>query len=337
MLNFDPERYVRIQRDAIGVAAPLDAELGARLAAGATNVFFVATGGVAFLFQPAARLLQTRSTFPVYVEMAAELVLTDNVHLGPQSIVIMPSVSGTTKESVAALEFVKAKGAYVISLVGTPGTPLAEMADVALVNEVADDTSSEAFYLQSLLVALSIMHARGEYDDYERTVAELSLLPELLVDVKAGFEDRADAFALEIRDEQHHIFTSAGGSWSEAWYFAMCILEEMQWIWTRPVHASDFFHGTLELVEPDTSVVLLKGEDECRPLVDRAERFARSISTKVRVFDARDFDLPGISDDVRSLISPVLFAATLERVAAHLEVDRDHPLTTRRYYKKGDF
>jgi fructoselysine-6-phosphate deglycase len=117
----------------------------------------------------------------------------------------------------------------------------------------------------------------------------------------------------------------------------MCILEEMQWIWTRPVHSSDFFHGTLELLEADTSVVLFKGEDECRPLVDRAERFAKSVSTRVRVFDARDFALPGVSDEVRALISPVLFAAAFERVASHIEVVRDHPLVTRRYYKKGDF
>jgi len=34
------------------------------------------------------------------------------------------------------------------------------------------------------------------------------------------------------------------------------------------------------------------------------------------------------------LLSPVLLAALLERVSAHLEVIRNHPLTTRRYYKR---
>jgi len=33
----------------------------------------------------------------------------------------------------------------------------------------------------------------------------------------------------------------------------------------------------------------------------------------------------------------VVLAAAFERLSAHLEVVRDHPLTTRRYYKKGDF
>ena len=37
---------------------------------------------------------------------------------------------------------------------------------------------------------------------------------------------------------------------------------------------------------------------------------------------------------MRALISPVLLATVLERVSAHLEVLRDHPLTTRRYYRR---
>jgi len=117
----------------------------------------------------------------------------------------------------------------------------------------------------------------------------------------------------------------------------MCILEEMQWIRTRPVHAADFFHGTLELVEPGVSVFVFKGEDPSRPLADRVEAFARRYTDRVRVLDATDVKLPGISAETRSLISPVILATLLERVSAHLEVKRGHPLTTRRYYKRVDY
>lgn len=114
----------------------------------------------------------------------------------------------------------------------------------------------------------------------------------------------------------------------------MCILEEMQWIRTRPVHASDFFHGTLELVDKDVSVILFKGEDALRPLAERVENFAPSYTDKLTVLDTADLDLPGISPEVRGLISPALLATVLERISAHLEVMRNHPLTTRRYYKR---
>ena len=82
------------------------------------------------------------------------------------------------------------------------------------------------------------------------------------------------------------------------------------------------------------SVLLLKGEDATRPLVERVEKFAPNYTDKVCVLDAADHALPGISRMPAALISPVLLASVLERLSAHLEVLRDHPLTTRRYYKR---
>jgi fructoselysine-6-phosphate deglycase len=37
------------------------------------------------------------------------------------------------------------------------------------------------------------------------------------------------------------------------------------------------------------------------------------------------------------LISPIILATVLERVSTHLEVIRDHPLTTRRYYRRVSY
>jgi fructoselysine-6-phosphate deglycase len=178
------------------------------------------------------------------------------------------------------------------------------------------------------------MAHRGEFAGYEKTVAELSNLPRQLVAAKQAFEPDAERLAEAFRTEPYHIITAAGGCWAEAWYYGMCILEEMQWIRTRPVHAADFFHGTLELVEKGVSVVILKGEDAYRPLTDRVENFARQYTDKVTVLDTARFEMPGVSPQTRALISPVILATILERLSAHLEVARNHPLTTRRYYKK---
>jgi fructoselysine-6-phosphate deglycase len=238
---------------------------------------------------------------------------------------------------VAALEFAKGKGATVITFTGHADTPIAAKADHNFTNFAEDDTSSEMFYLQTLLVALSVMSHRGEYDGYEQTVTELKKLPELLVRVKESFEPRAEELAEALKDETYHIITGAGSTWPEAYYYGMCILEEMQWIRTRPVHASDFFHGTLELVEKGVSVIVLTGEDKARRLSQRVERFAPRFTDKVHVLDTKDFELPGISESTRALISPVLLATVFERLSAHLEVLRNHPLTTRRYYKRLEY
>ena len=334
MLNFDEARFLRIQSGAIALAQPIDELIGRLLAADRENLFFLGTGGAAILMQPAAQLLQRDSTFPTFWDLPAEFVLAGSRHLGPRSIVVIPSRSGTTKESVEALAYCKSRGATVITLIGIEGTPLADGADHAFVNFAEDDTSSESFYLQSLLIALSVMKHRKECNDYDAVVAALGRLPTLLIDVKRAFEPKAAKLAQTIKDSSYHIISGAGSTWPEAFYYGMCILEEMQWIRTRPVHASDFFHGTLELVEKGVSVILFKGEDACRPLVDRLEAFAPAYTDKLSVLDTAEMKLPGVPARVRALISPVLLATVLERASAHLEVLRNHPLTTRRYYKK---
>lgn len=334
MLNFDQARFLKIESGAVALAGPIHAAVGDCISKGAKNIFFLGTGGAAILMQPAALLLQRRSGLPAFMEIAAELVIAGHHALGKDSIVVIPSLSGTTKESVATLDYCKAKGATIIALVGHKDTPLGQKADHVFVNFAEDDTSSESFYLQSVLIALSVMAHRSEFADYRKTVAELALLPQQLLAAKQAFEPPAERLAETFRSEPYHIITAAGGSWAEAWYYGMCILEEMQWIRTRPIHAADFFHGTLELVEKGVSVVIFKGEDDCRPLADRVEAFARQYTDKVTVLDTASFGMPGISPETRALISPVVLATLLERLSAHLEVKRNHPLTTRRYYKK---
>jgi fructoselysine-6-phosphate deglycase len=334
LLNFDPARYLRIQSGAVGLAEQIDAVVADALGSGVTNVVFAGAGGAGILMGPAAALLRERSTFRADVVLPAELVVTGAATVGRDTLVVIPSLSGTTVESLAALDHVKALGARVLVLTGHADSPLAAKADVSLVNFAEDDTSCESFYLQSLVLALSIMARTGVLEDDAAIVAELKRLPGLLVDAKAAFEGRAHELAQAIASAPWHIVTGSGNTWPEAFYYGMCILEEMQWIRTRPVHASDFFHGTLELVEADVSVLLLKGEDATRPLAERVESFVSGLTDKLLVLDSADVELPGISPTTRALVSPVVLAALLERVSAHLEVLRDHPLTTRRYYRR---
>jgi fructoselysine-6-phosphate deglycase len=334
VLNFDEDRFVRIQSGAVAQAAGLRTVVARALADGATNLFLFGSGGAGILMEPAARLLRTRSTFPVVHEVPAEVLAQGHAHLGDTSLVVVPSLSGTTAESLEVVDYCRAGGATTVALTAHGDSPLAQRADHVFVNFAEDDTSSESFYLQSLALALAVLQERKEIDTYDSVLAELARLPQSLVDAKRAFEPRARAWAEQMQDEPYHIFTGAGSTWAQAWYYAMCILEEMQWIRTRPVHANDFFHGTLELVEPGVSVVVLTGEDASRPLAQRVAAFAAERTDKLTVFDTADIATPGLSPAVRGLISPILLATVLERVSAHLEVLRDHPLTTRRYYRR---
>lgn len=341
MLNFDEDRFRSIQSGAVGLAGPIKLAIDGLLGSGSENLHFLGAGGAGVLMLPAAQLLQRASALPTFLLQPAEMMAMGSVSLGGRSIVVLPSLSGTTPETIAMVDYAQGRGAQVIALTGHADSPVAQAADLDFTNFAEDDTSSESFYLQSLLLALAVLEARGELSGYaggyDGIVAELELLPELLLEAKRAFEPRAAELAAAFRDEPYHIITGAGGTWAQAWYYGTCILEEMQWIRTRPIHAADFFHGTLELVEPGVSVMLFMGEDTARPLVERVGRFVPTVTDKVTVLDTAAFELPGISAPVRALISQVVIATLTERLSAHLEVLREHPLTTRRYYRRIDY
>jgi len=337
MLNFDKDRFIRIQTGAVAIADTVRPLIRDLLGKGVERLYFMGTGGVQLLTLPAIDLIQRHSTFPVAACFPAQVVLAPPAGLDEKALVVIPSLSGTTRESVELLAFLKGRKVRTLTLTGHADTPLAQGADHTWTNFAEDDTSSESFYLQTLVIALALLAETGAISDFDAIVGELKTLPTALAAAKAAYEDEAAAMAKVIKDEPYHIFTGAGSVWPAAHYYGMCILEEMQWIRTRPVHAADFFHGTLELVEPGVSVVLFKGEDEMRPLGDRVERFVHRYTDKVWVLDAAKVALPGISPKVRAMISPVILATLLERFSAHLEVLRDHPLTTRRYYKRVEY
>ena len=336
MLNFDDERFLASQRGALAHGPSLHEVVASHAAAGGDSLFFLGAGGAGLLMSPAADLLTRRSSLATYCLTPAELMALGSVHLGSRSLVVIPSRSGDTKEALDVLAYCHAAGARVVALTGTAGSPLALQADVNLTNLVADDNSSESFYLQSLLVALSVMDVRGEIDDYDAVVAELQELPTFLLETKRGFEARAPEVAAAIAAADYHLIIGAGSTWAEAFYYGMCILEEMQWIRTRPVHADYFFHGPLELVEEGVSCLVFKGEDGSAPLLERVENFVTEYGGRLTVLDTAELAV-GLSARTRSLISPIILATVLERVSAHLEVMRDHPLTTRRYYRRVSY
>ncbi|SMY09838.1 SIS domain-containing protein [Flavimaricola marinus] len=334
MFNFDSDRFLRIQTGAHDTARDLGALVQKLVREGADSLFFMGSGGAGILMQPAADLMARQSAMPCFNVICADIVLTGHRALGPNSIVLMPSLSGTTQESITALDYAKGQGATVITLVGHGDTPLAKAADHCFINYAADDTSCEMFYVQSLVAVLAAMQAAGERDDYERLLEELSGLPQQLLAVKQAIEPRAEALAKTIQNDDWHIITGAGSAWTEAYYYGMCILEEMQWVRTRPVHAADFFHGTLELVEKGVSVIVFMGEDEARPLAERVVQFAKDHTDRLIVLDTAEMPTTGLSPDLRAMLTPALLATTLERLSAHLEVLRNHPLETRRYYRR---
>lgn len=338
MISFNKEEYLDAAAAAFDPRKDIESAVDAICDKGFKNLFLVGIGGTVSYHYQLESLFKAKSTLPVFVENAAELLTIGNPHLGAESVVVIISVSGSTSEIIDAVQLAKDKGAVVLGLINDPVSTLAKLSDYS----VAGNAKNRYIFFEASIYQLYIMAARfiynhGEFPNYDEFIANLEKMPELLLEVRQAADRMAEQFVSERKDEPLHYIVASGNLWGGAYSFAMCVLEESLWVRTKSIHAAEFFHGTLEVIDKDTSVLLFKGEDQTRPLMDRVENFSRKICGKVTVFDTRDYELAGIDDKFRGLFSPLVVSALYERIAAHFEDQLKHPLEIRRYYRRFEY
>ena len=159
-----------------------------------------------------------------------------------------------------------------------------------------------------------------------------------LVQVKEKFEPVAAKIAKQYHKEEYQMWVGSGTVWGDVYMFTMCILEEMQWKRTKAVSSPEFFHGSLELVDEDTLVILVKGVDACRPLDERVEKFLNQYAEKKVIIDLSNYLIPGVDAKFADICSPMVFETiTTGRLAAHWEHHTGHSLAFRRYYRQFDY
>ncbi|MFB4276712.1 SIS domain-containing protein [Nonomuraea sp. MTCD27] len=333
MLGFDEPEFVSQVASAVALRPEIEELVDRLVDRGFDQLLLVGAGGTYAQMWPYEHLARRLSTLDVRAAIAAELIVSGDARLGERTVAVFTSVSGTTDDSVRAIEYCRSKGAYTIAFTGHADSPIAEKVDAALVSK----PKTWPFDMQLLLFTGRLLARRGEFDGYGKLADELAGLPGILVEVARQAEPVAAAFAEAHKDAGYHFLIGGGNLWGFTYLYSMCILEEMQWLRTTRVHSAEFFHGSLELLEEDTSVIVFQGEDETRPLTDRAEAFARRVSKDVTVFDTRDYPLTGISPEFRGLLAPLVLDTVMSRVSKHLERVREHSLDLRRYYRVMDY
>ncbi|HEX3003099.1 MAG TPA: SIS domain-containing protein [Angustibacter sp.] len=295
--------------------------------AGLRNVYFVGAGGSIICSYPAHYLLQRKASFPVFQLQSDELNSSIPALMGEGSLVVLASYTGTTKETVAAAKTAKSTGATVIAA-AKAGSPLAEAADVAFSGK------SDLF---ELVVAYELLSATGADVDAEAVDTALKALPAAVRHAIEQAEPQLADIAEAFKDEPITYVLGSGPSYGWAYGFAMCFLQEMQWKHAAAFNTGEFFQGAFEMVDDDTAVLLWLGEDASRPMAERGKAFLDKYCKKAKYVDVRDLELPGVPEQVRQDVSPIVVGALANRLAQHYEAVRGHDLETRRYMFKVDY
>lgn len=118
---------------------------------------------------------------------------------------------------------------------------------------------------------------------------------------------------------------------------SVCYLVEQQWMKSTHFLAADFFHGPFELAQGSQPYILLSGEDETRPQMDRVRRFLDRYHDDYVTLDVADMRMEGIASTIRGEVGHIPMAALVARLADHFEARSGHDLDTRLYMHRVDY
>lgn len=329
MLKFNEEWWFESFKGALAKRQEIEKIVDRIAEEGYDNIFFLGIGGTYASSMQVVQHIKEFSALPAFVEHAAEYMTTGNKALTKNSVVVFSSVSGTTEEVLVALKHIRENvGARVIGFIDKENTPMGELADHLVIYPMNEQ-------LKFFMLADRFMWHRGDFGDYEALYKELDAhLPAVLVDVEKRADEFGRAFAEKHHQDDMHYFVGAGNQMGATYSYAMCYWEEQHWIRTKSIHAAEFLHGTLEIIDRDTNVTLFLGEDSQRPLAERVKAFLPRICGNCTFIDTRDYPLEGISQGFRGHISHLVMMAVNRRIDAHLEKINCHPVEIRRYYRQ---
>ena len=345
IMNFDQEGYLEDGKKLYVVGKQMTALADKVADEGYDAIFLMGVGGTWDEFMQLEYLMKKfgDKDLEVYLIHAAEWNVLGHKRMTERSVVLTSSESGTTPEVLEAVTKMKAQGIRVYAMTnpeGSIGKAVGADNCVIMASNHAEGGCEGGYYLADCF-GLRLLNRRGCFPKFDEFVEQTKDVWQSLIDIRKQFEPKAEAFAKKYALAPYTMFIGSGALWGETILFAMCILEEMQWKRTRYISSADFFHGTLELVEPGVPVILFKGEDECRKLDNRVEAFlksGRTGDTDITVIDTAEYAIPGLDDDFRVIVSPwILSALTTDRMSAYYQTVTKHNLNYRRYYHQFDY
>lgn len=314
------------------------ASLGTELAKkGIKNIFLVGCGApnremgaMKYFLDRDAQKLESYLYFP------AEFLDQQPAKLGKDSLVVLATHSGTTPEMIKVAEFCKTIGCTTVGVTQHADSPLAQNVQYPLLYGMSDHGYTAKFIIIWALLGAIMKEVEG-WKLYDKLMKSLNALPSAMVDTAEFSEKRAIEDARLYKDDDFMMIMGSGPNYCTAYVFGVCILMEMQWMHTFTGEAAEFFHGPFEVIDQNVPVVLFKGEDGSRPIVERVEAFCKKFTERLIVYDSKDYEMKGIDPEIRALVTPMILESAVDRFSQHLAVWHNHPLTTRRYMWKFDY
>jgi glutamine---fructose-6-phosphate transaminase (isomerizing) len=283
-------------------------------------------------------MLERMAGLAVEVDFASQYCYRDPV-VAPHELTIFLSQSGTTIDTITALQTARRKGARSLAICNVPETPLTQHADNTLLTYAGEEvaiaaTKSFTTQLTALfLLSAYIARARGHCDaQVDASVRGLAHLPD---DIQRALStcNQCRLFARQLYKYKDFIYVGRDIDYPIALEGALK-LKEISYIHAEGYPTGELKHGPTALVNEELPVVVLATHDE----TDEGSmvRYDRSVSN-IREFVHReipvlaivnegDITIPKITSgvivvpSVPMLLQPIIEVIPLQFLAYHIAV-----------------
>jgi glucosamine--fructose-6-phosphate aminotransferase (isomerizing) len=280
-----------------------------------------------FYFEKLARVA-------VEVEVGSEYRYRDPL-VTPRTAVLAITQSGETVDTLAAMEYARAHGATVWSIVNTVGSQAMRSADATLPMHagpeigVASTKTFTASIIDQLLLALKLADLRGTLmaEAIAETVRHLAVLPALIEQVLA-LDTEIATLAHTLADYKNFLYLGRGLHYPIALEGALK-LKEISYIHAEGYPAGEMKHGPIALIDDQMPVLAITLNDDLHDkMISQVEQvkarggivIALATVGDPHIADKADFVL--WMPECPPLLAPVLTAIPLQLLAYHIATTR---------------
>ena len=296
-----------------------------------TKIVIVACGTAYHAGLVGKYLIEKFARIPVEVDIASEFRYRDPF-VDEHTLFIAVSQSGETLDTLMSLREAKSKGARILSIVNVVGSSVARESDdvfytwagpeIAVASTKAYTTQLICFYL----LALYMGRLKGTVSDdsYRMMMRELNALPEKIQRILDRSKD-IEKLA-ELLYNRTQVFYIGRGLDSAVAYEGSLKLKEISYINSFAIAAGELKHGTIALMEPETTVIALATQDRLfdkmySNIEEVKARHAHIVTLVKEGHDVKDIStevitIPNCTDEVAPVLSVVplqLFAYYVAR------------------------
>jgi fructoselysine 6-phosphate deglycase len=269
-----------------------------------SHIYWVGSGNSWVNLNSGKYLMDRFTDIPSDCFTSYEFIWRNPVRSKKNAWVFLASFSGATEDTTAALRHAKAQKAHTIVFVNKADSLMGREADETIAY------NSKALYILPLagayLFALELARLQG-VPEAEEIIKGLYALPPLLSKQYIEEEAPTKKLAEEFLNERLIYTLGSGPLYGLAYKFGLTVFMENMRVNGSFMDATEFRHGPAEMFDREKpAIVILKGTDESRPVVERVENLCKANGAHLLTFDMAKYP------EIHPLLSPFVLMIPLQ-------------------------